>query len=58
MIVLILLPSQALSAARTKDYQMQVERANRKAHVANAAAESRRQFLRYVFHEIRVPFNS
>jgi hypothetical protein len=55
---LLLVHFIALSHVRSLDAAVMVSKANRKAEIAHQVAESRQQFLRYVFHEVRVPFNS
>jgi signal transduction histidine kinase len=55
---LLLVHFEALSRARARTLILNVERANKQLAVAQSAAEARREFIRYVFHEVRVPFNT
>jgi signal transduction histidine kinase len=55
---LLLVHFEALNHARSRNLLHSVERAEKKLAVAQSAAQARREFIRYVFHEVRVPFNT
>jgi hypothetical protein len=49
---LLLVHFEALSHANARQLMQQVERANKRLAVAQSAAQARREFIRYVFHEV------
>lgn len=55
---LLLTHFTALGSAQQRALEHHREVANRRVAVAEAAAVARQSFLRYVFHEVRVPFNT
>ena len=55
---LTLVMFMTLSRARTRDLQMLLADSDRKRLAAVASAAGRRDYLAYIFHEIRVPFSS